>query len=70
MPRGVEDQRHVESVEEEYGEVQEGKQYLPRVAYRKEEKRQGGKSRVAHLCEGDTVSYILSAHTVATLTGC
>jgi len=70
MPRGVEDQRYVESVEEEYGEVQEGKQYRPLVAYREEEKRQGGKSRATHLCEGDTVSYPLSAHTVATLTGC
>jgi hypothetical protein len=50
---GVEDHRNVEHVEEEYGAVQEGKQYRPLVVYREEEKRHGGKSRATRLGEGD-----------------
>ena len=45
MPRGGEDHRNVERIEEEYGAVQEGKQYRSLVAYREQEKRHGGKSR-------------------------
>src|SRR5215208_3190554 len=53
MPRGGEDHRNVERIEEEYGAVQEGKQYRSLVAYREQEKRHGGKSRTPRLCEGD-----------------